>query len=93
MNACAHCAPPEHAPERHDPNTAAHTAGQHWLFTMVQELTLNSPTPDLPYVIIGSDQHSIWLAELPPDAPGIALLRAACTTLASQPAATSRRAL
>ena len=94
MNACAHCAPPEYAPARHYPSTATDPASHtSWLTTMVQELTLSPATPVHLFVIIGSDEHSIWLAQLPLDSPGIALLRAAHAELTPQQAATSRRAV
>jgi hypothetical protein len=92
VNACVHCAHPRHAPGQHYPgNTPDPGTRTSWLTTMVQELTLNPATPVRFFVIIGSDDHSIWLAQLPLDSPGIALLQATHTELLQQQAATGRR--
>ena len=86
VDACAHCTHPPRVPPQDDPGNAS-SASEHtlWLATMVKNLAIN-PTSSIGwFLILGSDDHSIWLASLALNTPGITLLR----TLGAGPSSTS----
>ena len=91
VDACAHCIHPPRVPTQDDPENA-HNASEHttWLATMVQNLAIN-PTASIGwFLILGSDDHSIWLASLALNTPGITLLRTIGTEPPDTAAATGR---
>ena len=91
VDACAHCIHPQRVPSQDDPGNA-NSASEHtaWLATMVRTLAIN-PTSSIGwFLILGSDDHSIWLASLALNTPGITLLRTIGTEPPDTAAATGR---